>query len=362
MNDLATRLREVLNEEAARAPSPPDPRRVIKRARRRQVIVAASAVLAIIAATGLAVAGLRAVAPPATPAATSTERTVNGVTMKVPAGWHLVDPVEAGLQPAGESLPRLIGVLSVAEPSSVLPCPGRTAIGPKGLVLTLSEEPLAIDGAAARPWPVDLKPMEANGSDSACYPDWEFLRAEWTTGGRTFETRVGIGPDVTDEDRVSLLDAFASMEFQRGEEEATSIVLATGTAAGEDWELIATRDADGLVLGLEWRNGGSGMGGFHDRKQPIYLTSQVFGTGHSARVVVFGAADPSVVRVELLPALGGPAESAELIDVPDSIDPQLDAFVVVVVADLPATLKAYDAAGTTVAQETVGEGPQVRSS
>ncbi len=361
MNDLETRLREVLNEEGARAPSPLDPRGVIKRTRRRQAIVAASAVLAVVAATGLAFAGLRAVVPPATPAAPSKERTVNGVTMKVPAGWHLVDPVEAGLQPAGDTLPRLIGVLSVAEPSSVLPCPGRTAIGRNGFVLTLSEEPLAIDGAAARPWPVDLESMQANGSDSACYPEWEFLHAGWTTSGRTFEARVGIGPDVTEEDRVLLLDAFASMEFRQGQERA-SIVLATGTAAGEDWELIATRDADGLVLGLEWPSGGSGLGGLHDRKQPLYLTSHVFGSGHDARVVVFGAVDPSVVRVELFPALGGPAESAEVIDVPDRIDPQLNAFVGVAVADLPVRLEAYDAAGTTVAQETVGEDPEVQSS
>lgn len=359
MIDLETRLRDLLHEDAARAPSPPDSSRAIGRTRRRQATLIASSGLAIVAAGVLVVAGLRAVTRPSTPAAPKAEHTVNGVTMRVPATWNFVDPVKAGLQPEGDTLPQIIAVLSAVEPSSILPCPGRTPIGRDGFVMTLLEAPLALDGAAAHPWPVDLESMEA--AESPCYPGWESLGAAWTTAGRTFEARVGFGPDATDEDRTAVLVAFASMEFQEARQEPMTIALATGTAAGQEWELVASRDADGLVLGLEWRTGGSRMGGLHDRRQSILLRSQVFGTGDDARVVVFGAAAPRVARVELRPELGGPAESAEVIDVPDGIDPQLNAFIMVAAADLPAILTAYDAAGSTVTQvsveETLGDTP-----
>ena len=352
MSDLESRLRELLHGDAARAPSLPDSRRIIARTRRRQATYVATGTIAVIVAVVLVFAGLRIVARPTTPAAPTEVRTINGITMKIPAAWHFVDPVKAGLQPAGDTLPRIIAVLAAMEPSSFLPCPGETAAGRRGVVMTLLEAPLALEGAAAQPWPAHLEEVEA--AKSFCYPDWQSLHAAWTTAGRTFEARVGLGPDVTREDRAALLNAFASMQFQDVGQEPMAIELATGTAAGEEWELVASREGDGLVLGLEWRTGGSQMGGLHDRVKPIQLKARVFGVGDDARVVVFGAAGRSIARVELLPA-HGPSKSAMVIDVPGGIDPLLNAFVVVAVAALPAVLIAYDASGATVTQETVGE-------
>ncbi|MGH2489788.1 MAG: hypothetical protein ACRDFR_09265 [Candidatus Limnocylindria bacterium] len=75
--------------------------------------------------------------------------------------------------------------------------------------------------------------------------------------------------------------------------------------------------------------------------------------------MAFGAVSLRVTRVEVFPAYGGPAVSADVLDVPDRIDSRRNAFAVVADADLPATINAYDADGNVVARmPLVGPGDE----
>src|SRR3990172_2864484 len=138
MNDLEHDLRALLDEKAAGAGAPmPDPR-LVRRARRRQLGAAVGGVLVVAALLcGVAVA----------------MATLGGPDRRTPA------------------------------------------------------DPLALAGEGAQPWPADLVPLDPGNlgeneiEPSGCYPDWTFLRASWTEGGRTFEARVGLGPDVSEADR-----------------------------------------------------------------------------------------------------------------------------------------------------------------
>jgi hypothetical protein len=163
---------------------------------------------------------------------------------------------------------------------------------------------------------------------------------------------------VTDEDRAALLAAFDGMTFEERAEPAASVVLATGTAGGESWQLIAARQEDGLVLSLDAESFSTGMGGFDPTSDELQLADHVFGTGSDRERVIFGAVPEDVVRVEAYPALDPirPTDrvEVEVIDVPSAIAPNVNAFVLVVPGDAAQTLNAYDAAGGVVLRGSVG--------
>jgi hypothetical protein len=210
-------------------------------------------------------------------------------------------------------------------------CPGLSGDAGGGLVMTIQEVPLALAGEGARPWPVELVPLVEPGQGevgpSGCLPGWTFLRASWTASGRGFEARVGFGPDVSGQERDALRSAFASMRFAQAEGPPEAVVLATGTAGGEDWQLIAQRAKDGMFLGLEWSSGGAGMGGMSDVPDPLQSTARLLGSGPDRELVVYGTTTSPIGRVEYVPSGGGPAVSTDVIEVPDEIGGQLDAFV-----------------------------------
>lgn len=130
------------------------------------------------------------------------------------------------------------------------------------------------------------------------------------------------------------------------------VVLTSGTAAGQPWELRAERGAEGmLLLTLRGPDRSAALDGAAlQNEEDIQATTVVFRSGEEAELVAFGAVSLRVTRVEVFPAYGGPAVSADVLDVPDRIDPRRNAFAVVAVADLPATLNAYDAEGNVVAR------------
>jgi hypothetical protein len=146
--------------------------------------------------------------------------------------------------------------------------------------------------------------------------------------------------------------AFESLTFEPSTEAATSVVIATGTAGGEDWELRAERQAGELDLMLDGESFGTGGGGFHAAPGELYVLGHVFGDGEDAQVVVFGGVPDAVERVEAVPASGSPPVSVDVIDVPRSIDPELDAFVIVADADLPVEINAYGADGDLLLRGT----------
>jgi hypothetical protein len=136
----------------------------------------------------------------------------------------------------------------------------------------------------------------------------------------------------------------------------TSVVLARGTAGGEDWELIATRQSDGLGLSLNTRTFGTGSGGYHDAMRALHLTTHVFGSGEQAERVVFGAIPADAVRLVGTDAAFEQNEVA-ILDVPEEIDPDLNAFVVTMDPDLVMAFEALDEQGRVVAHGSVGPEP-----
>jgi hypothetical protein len=360
VNDLERDLRKVLDEDARRVPTPISAPEGLRRSvRRRQAVFGGAVALAGLAIVAGLVAGATTLLPvgssrPAGEGPTTTG-TLNGITITYPQAWSLIDPDEAGLngspQMSESPLPRMMLALAPTDPGQMFGCPGQTG-GAATFLMTVQEEPLALDGPSSGPWPVELGPMNVDASESACYPDWDFLRAGWTASGRTFETRVGLSPDANEDERDALFGAFASMTFAPADEAPTSVVLTTGTAGGEEWDLIAARQVDGLSLTLNAESFGTGSGGYHDSSSDeLILTSHDFADGAAAERVVFGAVPEAVVRVEASWA-DGSVVSAEVLDVPNRIDPDLNAFVLVIAPD-PVEFIGYDSSGEVVARGTV---------
>lgn len=351
MNDIERELRDVLEREARDAPTPHETHTALRRTRRRQLRTVAATGLGVAAAAILAVVGFRSLGGEQdrfVPA--STTQTMNGITITFPETWFLIDPDEAGLNgPTGseptEDLPRLILALSPTEPGDAFGCPGlgQTPGPPPSFLMTIQEMPLALAGDPARPWPVELEPLEVDASESGCYPGWAFSQTAWSAADRTFVAAVGIAPEASDAERAALLDVFASMTFEPVADGATSVVLATGTAGGEDWELIASRGSDGLELSLQGESFGTGTSGFDPvSDDELRLTGHVFGEGTRAERVVFAAVPTDVVLIVGLDSAFATVYP-EVLDVPDEIDPRLNAFVVTIDADTVMAFEAFDA-------------------
>jgi hypothetical protein len=255
VNDLERDLREVLHEDARHVATPASaPEGLRRSARRRQVVFVGLVGLggaAVVAAIVSAAALILPLGPEGVPADQPTRTdSLNGISITYPESWFLIDPDLAGLNSSSEKsqgLPRLVLALSPQPPSDLLACPGMVEGEPPTFLVTVQEQPLALAGDAAAPWPATLEPMDLGpGGAGGCYPGWAFSNATWTAEGRTFEAVVGLDPGVREADREALFAAFDSMTFAPTTAGPNSVVLATGTAGGEDWELIATRQSDGL--------------------------------------------------------------------------------------------------------------------
>lgn len=366
MNDLERDIRDLLDEKVRSAPAPHESTDALRRTRRRQGAVIAGGALVAVALVAGSFAGLRLIDRADDPTFADqpiVSTSVNGITISHPEGWYVVDPDEAGLNgsdPAPD-LPKLILALAPFDPGELFACPGMTQGTPHQFLMTIQEDPRALNGPASSPWPVELEPLDVGAAESGCYPGWEFLRAGWTTAGRTFEARAGFAPDVSDADREALVDAFASLTFDAGTGGATSFVLATGTTAGEDWELIAghdflTADVSGLELMLNAESVSAGIGGFQPSNPTISMAQQQLGTGDQAQRVVFGAVPSEAVRLGLEVSGGDPVAipAPEILDVPDEMDRRLNAFVFTLRLDQTAVVTAYDASNAAIATGTVG--------
>jgi hypothetical protein len=364
VNDLERDLREVLHEDARRVPMPISaPEGLRRSAHRRQAVFVGLVGLAGAAVVAGIVAGATTLLPfqggpkPVAQGPTTTG-TLNGITITYPQSWHLIDPDTVGLNGSptmGESpLPRIVLALAPTEAPETFGCPGRANGGEAAsLLMTLQEEPIALHGAAATPWPVALEPLNVDASESACYPGWEFLRAGWTASGRTFEARVGLAPDASGEERDTLFTAFASMTFEPSVGAATSVVLTHGTAGGEDWQLLASRAKSGVSIEIVAETTGTGIGSIDDSSADLQASDTLLGSGLQAERVVFGVVPEAVVRVEASSPSGSPV-SADVLDVPSEIAQHLNAFLLVVDPFGPVQLTGYDASGQAVATGSVG--------
>jgi hypothetical protein len=360
VNDLERDLRDVLDEDARRVPTPASaPEGLLGSVRRRQAVfvglvgLAAAAVVAGIVAGATTLLSMESGPGPAAPGRQTTGA-LNGITITYPQSWHLIDPDTAGLNGSpsmGESpLPRIVLALAPTDPGATFGCPGMAG-GAATFVMTVQEEPLALDGASSQPWPVQLRTMTVDASESACYPGWDFLRAGWSAAGRTFEARVGFAPAATADERDALSSAFASMSFAASGGGVAAAVLGHGIAGGEPWTLTAQRTEGRLSLSLEAETLGTGASFVSPATSRLQPASTVLGQGSDRQLVAFGPIPIDVVRVEAT-AADGSVVSGEVFDIPDELDPDSNAFALVA-APGQVELLGYDASGEVVAHGTV---------
>jgi hypothetical protein len=362
VNDLERDLQAVLQEDARRVPTPTSaPEGLRRSARRRQTVFGSVVGLSALAIVAAVVAGASMLLPfkSAQPAGEGqmTTGTLNGITITHPAAWSLIDPDEAGLNGSGPStLPRIVLALSPQAQVDAFGCPGMADGEQPTFLMTVQEEPLALSGTGSA-WPAVLQPLNVGAAESGCYPDWEFLRTAWTIAHRTFEARVGFAPDASDDDRDAVFAAFASMEFEPSQQGTTSVVLTSGTAGGEAWQLIASREGGGLGLSVQGETSGAGIVGY-DTDAGFQATDQLFGSGDDAERLVFGAVSERVVRIEAVEAstADGSIVSADVLDVPNEIDPDLNAFALVVPSGGTFDIRGFDASGDVIFTGSVGGG------
>lgn len=359
MTDLERQVRELLEDEARSAPAPHEATRALRKTGRRQGATIVTGLLAGTALVAASIVGLRTIrtadrgVPADQPTVTTT---INGISITHPERWVVVDPEDAGLngpEPTPD-LPRLVLAVSPVDPGDAWGCPGLSQGSAPTFLMTVQDEPLALTGPDAAPWPVELQPMNVDAAEGGCYPGWEFLRAGWSQAGRTFEARVGLSPHVSDAEREALLTAFASMTFEPVGDGPASVVLATGTAGGEGWQLIASRGTDGLELMLQGESSGNGMGGFDPTPNELQSSSIVIGEGGERERVIFGAVPAEAVRVGVWVVIDDEG-LFPVLDVPDTIDARLNAFVVSV-ADVERSVRlvAYGAEGDVVVSGSAG--------
>jgi hypothetical protein len=353
MDQLETRLREFFDQTAAHVTIPPSVS-AIRQARRRQagsvafVVVAAGA----LAALSLVVGNLMSPTHSSVPGSATVETEVHGVAVTIPDDWIWIDPAVVGMPEPLGGAPHVIAVLSASDPSSLLDCTQQHRSDQ--FLLTLRQRPFAEEGPASHLWPVPLTPLASNTSLGQCYADWKFLSATWTEAGRSFEARVGIGPNVSAEDRQALFAAFSSMTFKPMYSGPTSATVASGATAGEEWSVTAGRDADGLVLSVDWTDGGAESGGFRDTNDAIHARVVVLKPGDPGALLLYGAVQAGVARLDWVRNGASSAAGITIADVPNELDPQLDAFAVEVTsADLPCRLIAYGADGMKLGELVV---------
>lgn len=364
MTDLEQRIRDALEEQARSTPPPHQASATIRRTRRRQLVTVTGGALGALALVAGLVVGVAAVMNDGgsrndVPATAPLTTRVHGISITHPEGWFVVDPDEAGLNsPPTDppTLPRLVLALSPSEVDERFACPGLVEGEPPTFLMTVQERPLALTGDASMPWPVE--PESLGGlDDTGCYPGWELLGTEWTAAGRTFEARIGFAPEVSNEDRQALLSAFASMTFEPATEAPSSVVLATGTAGGEGWELIAERQGDELVLTLQAESTGGGGGGFDPQSSELHLIGHVLGEAEARERVVFGALSVDAVDIEISSDQPLDVGATPVLDVPDTIDPRLNAFVFAVDPRARVEVTAFDDSGRLIARGQIGPEP-----
>ena len=146
-------------------------------------------------------------------------------------------------------------------------------------------------------------------------------------------------------------------------EDHARVRVASGTAGGEDWTLSAEVQEGFFRLLLESGNDGGVMMPFPNEPgipgDPEFSVGSL-GQGDALEIVVFGAAVSPVTRVEAVPIDGDSTASTDVVEVPDEIGGNRDAFVLSYhpnpFPNQGATITAYDAAGTIVATDTVELG------
>ena len=283
-----------------------------------------------------------------------------GSRSRIPRRGTSIDPDEAGLNGPGPStLPRIVLALSPhrhpprsparAWPTGAADLPHDRPGGTVGRRRAFGD----VAGAAR---------ADDRGRRVGLLPDWEFLRAGWTA--RTGRSRPGRVRPRRERRRPRRRVRGLRVDDVRGATRWHHVGGARdGTAGGQEWSLIATREDDGSASRCRGhrREQGSEVSIRRDQKPQIFSTP-------SARARIGSSCSsgrhPRGREVEAVEAstAGGSFVSADVLDVPNKIDPDLNAFALVVPPGGTSMIRVLDASGNVVISGSVGGGPEASRS
>jgi hypothetical protein len=369
MNDLETRLRDLLAGDARRAPTPSGAPDAVRRARRRQFVVGAAtavAALACVAAVALVAAQLLPSRDRGQPldSQDGALRTVHvpyiTITYEEPRVLMLWD--QASVPSAVVQLTnfdpnvRSDPVCSIANPT----------IPDDGVALVVRAN---VGGGppGTYPWPLELALVsKADPRDKAegalCGGSDEY----WAQG-RVPNSDIwiwaaaNVGPEASAADREALFATFDSLVFDRPlsrigvDAGHGAVVLSAGEIDETPWLLTAAPDQEqpGVALHLDLGEGpdqeqgglrGSGFGGvIVKRIEDTWVDPSVM----AGNTMLFGAVHPDVARVEVRPEGADPFD-ARLVEPPASLGATFTAFTAPMSGAPTGTIVTHDAAGNVI--------------
>jgi hypothetical protein len=377
---LERRLRESMERGAGgMAVEPRAPERVLRRARRRQTgtVLVATAVAVVVAIGSFAAAKLYWPSS-RSPAGGLTSSTVGGVTISYPADWQFESGRGADVPLTGADQLPIFALSSEPTAAPILSGAGIDKCSPTGVIFGVLESYGVSPpgpGPAPTDWPAELQRDPSQEHDGC----GQFWWATWTVQDRSFGGYLRVGKEATAADRAAGFQAFASMEFgpdpnppsipptavsvsggawvsksgPGGGLEGTT--LATGTANGEKWRLVAGQDHGDIALEVQYPGGAAGIGGFSLPGGPAMEftstdTSSSTKAAPDGEVVVFGVAATEVVRIETSET----GARAQIIPLPDGLNATFNAFVLVTNTKQGDDLVAYDAQDNELDRQSVG--------
>ena len=345
MNDLETRLRDLLKDDAGRAPAPAAAPPSVRRARRRQLVLGLASLVAAVAS----VAALALIAMHLSPSADrgsplganeGETRTVQLPYARVtyPADyvvtvWHEPGVTSSFIQLASfDPDVRSYPVCSLENRKMPL----------DGVALTVSVQPGGgLPGEY--PWPGKLMSLGTREPPRSplcggTYESWMMGRVEGTD--LWIDARIHVGPDAPEADREAIDNIIETLSFDRpyAMDNAGSVwgnvVLASGAIDATPWLVTALPDRTqpGIELDLDLGVGPDGeegglrsaaVGGVIVEAADEAWVNPVVMDGN---MMLFGAVSPEVARIEVRPE-GTDSFDAHLADPPRSLGATFRAFV-----------------------------------
>ena len=365
MNDLERRLKDVLENDASKAPRVPRAPDGLKRqVRRRQVGTALVGTVAIIAILGVSLAGLRLIdRSEATTPMDDTwtgyeifERTavIGNLSIASASDLYLVRPAQDARCNANFDCEYYEALqLSNFDPGLAGSACG-APVPPGGAVLALRMDVQRIEQNVDDPeFPVSFDPA-APVADGPCGPG-RYMR--FAVDDFPYYAWIGTGEGTTDADLHSLVRAFDSIEvvpsarqLPSGGRYRAAYVVAGGENAAGPWRLevrpsVSSIQPSNVEMLLIGPSGGPGIEGFDVPGEPV---EQAGGDP------TFGAVTKSAAAVEI--RADGTRSDATVMPLPPSLPFDFDLFFASHEGDVPARAIALDADGDVMGA-AIAEAP-----
>jgi hypothetical protein len=368
MNDLETRLRDLLNDDARRAPTPSGAPDAVRRARRRQFVVGAAAAvtaLACVAAVALVTVQLLPSRNRGRPLDTE-----DGALRTVHVPYIMITYEEPRVLMVWDqaSVPTAVVQLTNFDPNvrSDPVCSIANPTMPDDGVVLVVRANVGGGPPGTYPWPLELLSSKAGRGDEAegalCGGSDEYWAQGRVPNSDIWIWAVAnVGPEASAADREALFATFDSLVFDQPFSKIGvdaghgAVVLGSGEIDETPWLLTAApaREQPGIALQLDLGEGpdheqgglrGTGFGGVVvESIEDTWVNPSVM----AGNTMLFGAVHPDVARVEVRPEGADPFD-AQLVAPPASLGATFTAFAAPMNGAPTGTIVTHDAAGNVI--------------